>query len=308
MSTVKQQKTQKQKNSKSKGKPQTRTQSRGSYTQSERTADYGRKYTPPTNPPDVTAQPWWGVTLSAIRKPGNYSFKDLHDDFFTQVGGTNTFNQTSWDSDASNAFRFQVRISKVSVWNLTGRLISLVVWDIEEINYIDAQHKEVDVLGSWVDCGGPSHFPTVGYYYPSTHSRRVFRPDPRYKDYNILTTQGFKTDSILYHLKIEWRSDGVPGNKPLAFIPSVERLIGKLTPKIDEVIEAVKCAEKDREEKSSTVKNLIVDGASVAANYVVPIVYGPLVGTATTIASVSSLTLDEDSYSHLSQDDHDAKL
>lgn len=304
MSTVKQLKAKKQKSSKSKAKPQSTSQ-RSSYTLAERTADFGRKYSPPTNPPDVTAQPWWGVTLCTIRKPGDYTFSDLHKDFFTQVGGKNTFNQTDWNTDASNAFRFQVRISKATVWNLTGRLVSLVVWDIEEITYTNATHSEVDILGSWVDCGGPAHFPAVGYYYPSTHSRRVFRPDPRYQDYKILTTAASASDSILYHLKIEWRSDGTPGNKALVTNPVAERIVSRLGPKIDRVAEAVISAEKEREEKSSTVKELVVDGVSAAANYVIPIAFNPLLGTATTIASICSLSLDDDSYSHLSQDNAD---
>lgn len=281
MSKVCQKKTVQQKR-KSKAKPQT-------YTVIERANDFGRKYSPGPNPPDTTAQPWWPITISSIRAPGDYTFDLLISDFLAQVGKGLTFNPNTWNSDSSNSFRLQIRIQRVAVWNLTGRIVSLVVWDIEEITAINSDHTENDTLGSWIDCGGSSTFPAIGYSYPSTHHRRVFRPDPRYSGYKILTTSGGSKDSILYHIKIEWRSDGIPKPSTLIRFPTVERVIGQLGPKLDAVVSAVECAEKKREESSSSVIKTVVDGVDLAANVVLPIAYpGVFRGDATTIASLCS--------------------
>nr|AOR51385.1 ORF1 [Chaq virus-like 2] len=265
--------------------------SKANYTPSERANDYGRKYSPGPNPPDVTAQPWWPVTISAIRKPGDYTFNNLIADFLAQVGKGNTFNSADWNSDKGSPFRLQVRFQKVAVWNLTGRLVSLVVWDIEEINYVsNSDHTEKDTLGSWIDCGGSSTFPAIGYNYPASHHRRVFRPDPRYDGYKILTTSSSSTDSILYHIKIEWRTDGLPAPTPNVSYPQSERLIRNLGPRIDKVAAAVEKAEKDREESNSVIKT-VIDGVGYAANVVYPVARHSLVGDATTIASLCSGSL-----------------
>lgn len=259
------------------------------YTVSERSNDYGRKYSPGPNPPDTTAQPWWPLTVSAIRNPGDYTFDNLITDFLSQVGKGLTFNPKTWNSDASDSFRLQIRIQRVAVWNLTGRIVSLVVWDIEEITSVNGDHTEKDTLGSWIDCGGTSSFPAIGYHYPATHHRRVFRPDPRYAGYKILTTSAGSRDSLLYHIKIEWRSDGIPNPSMLVRYPVVERVLGKLVPKIDEVVSAVQQAEKKREDSASSVIKTVVDGVDLAANVVLPITYpGVFRGDATTIASLCS--------------------
>lgn len=262
-----------------------------SYTPSERANDYGRKFSPGPNPPDVTAQPWWPVTISAIRKPGDYTFDHLIKDFLLQVGKGYTFNPVDWNSDKGSPFRIQFRFQKVAVWNLTGRLVSLVVWDIEEITYLDKVHTEKDTLGSWIDCGGVTSFPAVGYNYPSTHHRRVFRPDPRYEGYKILTTSASTDDSILYHIKVEWRSDGNPGPTPGIKYPTAERLIKNLGPRIDKVASAVEKAEKDREESSNSIVKTVVDGVGYTASVVFPVAAAVLPGDATTIASLCSGSL-----------------
>lgn len=259
-----------------------------SYTAAERANDYGRKYSPGPNPPDVTAQPWWPITISAIRKPGDYTFDQLISDFLLQVGKGLTFNPTDWTSDKGSPFRIQFRFQKVAVWNLTGRIVSLVVWDIEEITYIDKVHTEKDTLGSWIDCGGSSTFPAIGYVYPATHHRRVFRPDPRYQGYKILTTTASSSDSILYHLKVEWRSDGNPAPTPGIRFPAVERILKDLGPRIDKVAVAVEKAEKDREDSSNSVLRTVVDGIGYTASVVYPVARASLLGDSTTIASLCS--------------------
>lgn len=162
----------------------------------------GLRYSPPTNPPDTTAQPWWPLTISAIHKQGDYTFTHLINDFQSQLNSSKfTFNSTDFNADTGTSFRIQIRLEKVAVWNLTGKIISLSVWEIPEPTTIAATTEKTQ-LGSWVDCGSASSFPCVGYRYPESHTYRVYRPDPLLAKQVILSTTSSTSDSILYHIHI----------------------------------------------------------------------------------------------------------
>lgn len=238
---------------------------------SQKQGDFGTKVSPPVNPPDTVAQPWWPLTISSIRQPGEYTIDSFVTDFQNQLNADQyTFNTQSYDSDTGKPFRIQVRFMGVDVWNLTGRILSLTVWELPEQNYTETPDKfaQKDQLGSWVDCGGPSAFPAIGYRYPASHHRRVYRPDPRYKAKSIVSTIAASGDRILIHLHCNWKADGFPK------FTSVQQ---PHLPLLKEIRESNKHLVEINEsilEKQSDRGNAIVKGASVAAQYVIPIVTG----------------------------------
>lgn len=154
--------------------------SRGSQNQScPRGYSKGGKFSPSVNPPDTTAHPWYPLVISAIIAPGDFTFKTLIERFQAQLNaGKLTFNSADFNSDKGEPFRIQIRFQTVAVWNLTGRIVSSTIWDVEEQTTNDAKQREKDQLGAWVDCGGPQAFPCVGYHYPESYRNKVFRPDP----------------------------------------------------------------------------------------------------------------------------------
>lgn len=256
--------------------------------------EYGARYTPATNPPDTTSQPWWSLVISSIRKPGDYTFTELVKDFLKQVGTGYTFNSTTFDQDSGTPFRFCVRIERVVVWNLTGRIVSLSVWDVEERSNASDTTTQTDLLGGWVDCGGASCFPAIGFRYPSSHHRRVYRPDPRYASVKIVTTTGGSSDSILHHIHIQWRADGV------SKFTTVKSEVEEITNTVQEQVGLLKDA-IDEKEGPSLAKRTVANLGVIAANYVIPLtleepaILGSAAHIANIVANSSSTPIEKDS-------------
>lgn len=248
--------------------------------------EFGSRYSPPTNPPDTTAQPWWSLVISSIRKPGDYTFDTLVTDFLKQVGQGLTFNPTGYNTDTGKPFRIQLRVERVAVWNLSGRIVSLSVWDVEERHDATTQSTQTDLLGGWVDCGGANCFPSVGYSYPSSHHRRVYRPDPRYAEVKLFTTTGGSSDWILYHIHIHWRADG------LTKFSTVKSEVEEIT---DSVVDLKVALDKEGPSLASrTLQNV----GRIAANYVIPLALGESIpGTSANIASLSAYAEDPEIHS-----------
>lgn len=269
-----------QKKLKSKGKRAVKTPGSGS-------KRVGR-YTPPTNPPDTTSQPWWPLILSVISSPGDFTFTSLIKAFQKQVNSSgSTFNVTDFNDDKGVPFRIQIRFQRVAVWNLTGRIVSLSVWDVEQQTTNSFDQREKDQLGAWVDCGGASCFPSIGYTYPPSYQQQVYRPDPRYASLAITSTTGGSRDSILHHVHILWKSDGYPK------FDSVSRPIRDLETRLENLSgEISTLTETANEIKSSQPSTLIkvVEGLTLVASYVAPLVAEPSAetygGTAANIAAV----------------------
>lgn len=240
-----------------------------------KTGEFGGKFTPATNPPDTTASPWWPLVVSSIRKAGDYTFDSLVTDFLKQVGTGFTFNPTGYNTDKGSPFRILFRFERVAVWNLTGRIVSLSVWDVEERSDASTDTAQTDLLGGWVDCGGAACFPAVGYAYPSSHHRRVYRPDPRYSAVKILTTTGGSSDYLLHHLHIQWKADGLPK------FSTVSSDVEQITASIDGLRSTL---DKDGPSLGRKVINSV---GPVLANYVIPLALGDSVpATAANIASI----------------------
>lgn len=203
----------------------------------------GGKFTPPTNPPDITAQPWYPLTLAWVGKPGSVTFTSIIKYFRAELDPRSTgLNQNPNNSNAVSSFRVQFRFRKVIVWNLSGKALSLSVYDDLEQNNTDK-----DQLGGWTDCGGPAYFPAIGYVYPYSHANRVHRPDELLSDTVVyVTTASSQNDSVLNHVHLLWRFDG--SVKALSVLPSHE----------EELLDAI------RKNQPSTFEK-VVDGVKATA-------------------------------------------
>lgn len=213
----------------------------------------GGHFSPPSNPPDVTAQPWYPLTLSWTDTPSTVTFDKCLDIFKRQLDPSgHGLNPASYNSNTGTPFRVQFRFRRIQVWNLTGRALSLMVWDDLEQN-----NSDKDQLGGWTDCGGVANFPAIGFTYPYSHANRVHRPDPNLKDTVIcMTTASGSHDSILYHLSLLWRFDG--SVKVLGTLPSAEE---RLLRELSTLTQAIK------DSQPSTVDR-VLDGAKVAASVI----------------------------------------
>lgn len=251
----------------------------------------GGKFTPPTNPPDTTAHPWYPLVISTIVSPGNFSFSDLVNKFQSQLNsGGATFNKDDFNTDKGNPFRVQIRFESIAVWNLSGRIVSLSIWDVEEQTTNSTDQREKDQLGAWVDCGGPQYFPSVGYRYPSSYRERVFRPDPRYANLSIATTTAGARDSILYHVHILWRSDGTPSfATTTAPIRDLESRLESLTTAVNDQANEIKA------NQPSTLTK-VVEGITLVASYIAPLVgedlYSPNVSSPGDAGSIARAVAD----------------
>lgn len=267
-------------------RPRNNNRANVAHSQAQRASDFGRKVSPPSNPPDTTAQPWWPLIISAIHDPGDYTIDTLVKDFQSQLNNDKyTFNSNSYNADSGTPFRAQFRFLGVDVWNITGRIVSLTVWEIPEQTYIESVEKfdEKDQLGSWVDCGGASAFPSVGYRYPSSHHRRIYRPDPRYADKKIISTIAASGDKILVHLHINWKCDGYPKFSTVqqAHIPILRKL-EQTNQKLVNINRSILEAQGD-------TGNAIVKGVKIGAKYVLPIIAAEnRAGSAAEVAAIVS--------------------
>lgn len=180
----------------------------------KRSEIHGHKVSPPSNPPDVTYQPWFPVTLIfAAIGTLNIQVKDIATKLKEQLDPTHRgFNsKTSGDG----RFIVQLRIHSVMAWNLTAnaRLIALSVDDFHDTTSATGGR---DQLCGIVDTGGSSSAPKAGYVLPIGHRSMVLRNDDKEDEVYLINITAGAKDQILAHLKIHFRFDG-PSTLPLLF-------------------------------------------------------------------------------------------
>lgn len=170
----------------------------------------GGKFTPPTNPPDVTFQPWNSLTLMTIRNGKTTDYKPydiaalIKDQLDPQKHGFRDLT-----TKGSDGLRFQFRLKSVAVWNLTGRVVALSVSDF----MASESSSGMEQLAGLVDAGTSTHTPAVGYSYPQGHRRTVLR-NATDEAFLFNVTAG-DNDTICLQVHMEWRFDG-PVKPPTA--------------------------------------------------------------------------------------------
>lgn len=175
---------------------------------------HGGKLSPPSNPPDVQYQPWNRVTLCFTSAPKLYTLKMISDTLKFQIDPNgNGLNQMV---SSEKRFRWQLKIFKVTVWNLTGKIIALSATDPTDKDLASGNR---DQLCGIVDTGTSDSTARIGYLYPSSIRSRVFRPDDQEggSDFFQVATSSSK-DTVLYHIELAYKFDGPTKPVVLKFV------------------------------------------------------------------------------------------
>lgn len=170
----------------------------------------GYKYTPSAQIPESNPKPWWPLTISITSSPKEIKAEDIRKAFRAQLQpGT----PKSYLFADINLLHFDARYLRVEAWNLTGKALSLTIYQLPPITYNPAGNFSpvtTTQLGGWTDAGGTNSFPRLGYVYPLA-SQAVSYPVQKFDDpsYSILTTTaGASTDTILHRIHILFRPHG----------------------------------------------------------------------------------------------------
>lgn len=176
----------------------------------------------PSNPPDVTYQPWYPLTVvhSGSTNDLHITVKDLVAEIRAQLDPTGHGLHAAIPSPSKgqpNLVRclldnadvtapvINLRLLSVRAWNLTGRIISLSVEDFTDIN---TATKDTDALCGLVDTGSATHVPAVGYELPFTHRNIVLRNDVDEGKAMLYHIMAPATDTYIVYTNILWKFDG----------------------------------------------------------------------------------------------------
>lgn len=199
----------------SRGKPQTRFVTKSSV--------MGGRIPLSSNPPDVTSQPWNHITLVYEATNEFQTVASIRNRLLEQldVDGSSFYAPQFWNKpDNGNAWTnakgkhpgsvtiqisaptLNIKLHSIKVWNLTGRAVSLTVFD-----YSNASQGDEQLVGL-VDTGGPNYFPAVGYAIPMTQRNFVMRTsDTKLASRNVFKTTSADQDKLVVYIRLEWKPD-----------------------------------------------------------------------------------------------------
>lgn len=201
----------------------------------------GGKMLTTNDPPPLTYQPWNHITLAWHSKPGDHNFGDLVNQIKTQIDP----NKTGF----SEKLAIQMKIHSVRVWNLTGKTISLTVYDFHD-------DDNVDQLCGLMDAGANPGVPRIGYELPLSFRQQVMRNDSTTGKRNLFTTSATDADTILQYIRMEWRFDG-PVKGPSIDLNWERRLLEKQSKALEVAETTSTNIKKLLESQPSTVERII---------------------------------------------------
>lgn len=215
----------------------------------------GGRFSPPTNPPDLTYQPWHPITLVSSltgQKDNNLQLNHFLDILRKQLDPTSRgFNQQK-TGDAR--FVAQFRFQSFQLWNLSGKIIALSITDFTESASASGGR---DQLCGLIDTGSSFHIPTVGYTLPIGHQNHVLRVDDiEGKDIIVNIACGVG-DNLMLYTRVLWRFDG-----PVK-IPSIS--VSQIRDTSEEV-ERIAAAFTTNGKTSSFGRTVLNKGFSLAAD------------------------------------------
>lgn len=234
----------------------------------------------PENPPDVDYQPWFHFTLVAASTTKlDLKIGDLNTLFKKQLDPQGSAFIKK-DDDTEGSFRVQFKLFSAKAWNLTGRVITLVVSDINDIG------KTSEQLCGLVDTGSPAHTPCVGYLMPAAYRNEVIRCDATMRNHPLVLIQGSSGDRILLQLRMAWRPDGpiIPVSimdNSAAMVDSLMNIQNNtkgievqnvLSVQIKNLVKEVSGLVKAMKNNQPSTTSKIVDGVRQVASFVLPLV------------------------------------
>lgn len=164
----------------------------------------GHKLNVPSNPPDVTYQPWQHVCLvNTFISEWTPKVKDISDLIKKQLDPSNRgFNQVT---TGDGRFIIQFKLQQIRTWNLTGKTIAL---SVEDFTSPSTAAGGRDQLCGLVDTGTQLHTPALGYRLPVSHQNIVLRTDDKQGDDFLFNVMCGSRDTAQAYIDILYRFDG----------------------------------------------------------------------------------------------------
>lgn len=172
----------------------------------------GYKYSPSGDIPESTPKPWYPLVVAYTDTPQEIDAGELLSRFSTQIDKDGKTFRTYTNATGGD-LTLEVRLQRVEVWNLTGRAVSLTVWEPPTQDYSASNPGYTfNQLGGWTDAGGTDTFPRIGYVYPNAVQRQAHTINYSGANTNfkvITTTASSANDTLLHRFHIHWRAPGV---------------------------------------------------------------------------------------------------
>lgn len=185
----------------------------------------GYKYSPSASIPETTPRPWYTLVVSYTAAPQEVDAVVFYHALIKQLDPEHVFIR---DPDVSSPPQVTIKFISIEVWNLTGRAVSLSVWELPEDTAANQPGTSVDQLGGWTDAGGVDTFPRIGYKYPLAFAAQSHQLNP-YNDNGFkicTTTASSDKDTLVHRFHIQWRVPGaVTYTVTLPRSPSTEALV-----------------------------------------------------------------------------------
>lgn len=223
----------------------------------------------PTNPPSVSYQPWYPLTLVHTSTSGSLTITmaDLVKQVRSQIDPCSSGFTTN--------LILNMKIQKIRAWNLTGSMIAL---SVDDFSTPDQAKRDTDTLCGLVDTGSTMHIPAVGYDLPDSLKNVVLRnssgtpSDSTSVIYHLMCN---KDDSVIVYTNLLWKFDGPL--KISSFNSTMLGLVGKISDDASDlrttaldIRKSVLTMEKNSE--SLGVGKVLIKGIETAAPYVLPAV------------------------------------
>lgn len=213
----------------------------------------GYKYTPSAEIPESTPKPWYPLVVSHTGPPDEYTIALVYGYMIDQLD--KEFKTFKTYSSQDGGGEVELRFHKLEVWNLTGRAVSLSVWEPPAADYSASKSGYTfNQLGGWTDAGGNDTFPRIGYTYPSHVQNYVHRADwtSNQNPFKVCnTTAGAAADTLLIRFHISWRPPGIVNfSSTIPFSPPHQALLRGVTRIKTAVESSSSAAHKDNEDNN----------------------------------------------------------
>lgn len=221
----------------------------------------GRRFSPGSNPPDITLLPFNNLTLVHVGKADKGVYEFTSEDVCNEI-----VKQIDPDKRSFNmAPELEFKPASIRIWNMTGKTASLVVFD--HLN----QESTNATLCSTMDVAASTSYASVGYEYPTAHKSTTLRKGKR-KMFTVVV--GASNEAMIY-FSLHWKIVGIP-----AVISSVDLILqmrnqvsviksemNKQTKRLGEINEVV----KDIKKNQPGLLSKVVSGVTEVAAYVAPV-------------------------------------
>lgn len=253
--------------------------------------------TVPQNPPDVSTNPWYQTTVVFNCKAGDQSISSIEKQFLSQF---DTYTQfiSRWElwrdkdgnvlpepkrkwtnSDQSsiivNPPAILLSIQNIRVWNLTGRAVSLTVFDYTHPQQSKNPEKNSPLIGI-VDTGTPDTFPRCGFTMPASIKTFPVDTSSELASRKVCTVTSGSNDNLVMYVRISWKTTGP--SRGFTFNLDPEQELIKNAKKHVSILSNLQSVAKDTNKMTKTLVDAqpstlskTIDGVLTLASYVTPL-------------------------------------